>query len=183
MISPYAKKGYIDKQTLSFDAYLKFVEDIFLGGERIDPATDGRPDPRPNVRENQPILGDLASEFDFDQPPRPPMILPVHPHTTLTNTVPFHPVGAKAKPGKNQAVVSWKVLHRSGANGGLPLRGFMLRVFENGKSNRVIRLDTTRKSATVKGLRRGSMYTFKLAGINDKGVGWYSAPSKPVRVL
>ena len=30
VISPYAKKGYIDHQTLSFDAYAKFIEDDFL---------------------------------------------------------------------------------------------------------------------------------------------------------
>jgi phospholipase C len=75
VISPYAKKGYIDHQVLSLDAYLKFIEDRFLGGQRLDPATDGRPDPRPTVRENVSILGDLTNDFDFDQPPRPPMIL------------------------------------------------------------------------------------------------------------
>ena len=32
MISPWARRGYIDHQTLSFDAYLKFIEDRFLGG-------------------------------------------------------------------------------------------------------------------------------------------------------
>ena len=83
LISAYAKRGYVDHQTLSFDAYVKFIEDDFLGGQRIDPKTDGRPDPRPGVRENAPILGDLASEFDFTQAPRPPMPLPVHPKTTL----------------------------------------------------------------------------------------------------
>ena len=31
MISPYAKRGFIDHQTLSFDAYVKFIEDDFLG--------------------------------------------------------------------------------------------------------------------------------------------------------
>lgn len=79
VISPYAKQGYIDHQTLSFDAYLKFIEDDFLGGQRIDPATDGRPDPRPDVRENAPILGDLRADFDFSQQPRPPMSLPLNP--------------------------------------------------------------------------------------------------------
>ena len=54
VISPYAKRGYVDHQTLSFDAYVKFIEDRFLGGQRLDPATDGRPDPRPTVRENLP---------------------------------------------------------------------------------------------------------------------------------
>jgi phospholipase C len=76
VISPYAKKGYVDHQTLSFDAYLKFIEDDFLGGQRLDPKTDGRRDPRPDVRENAPILGNIASEFNFNQAPRAPLILP-----------------------------------------------------------------------------------------------------------
>jgi len=85
VISPYARRGYVDHQTLSFDAYVKFVEDVFLGGQRLDPATDGRPDPRPDVRENAPLLGDLTYDFDFSQKPRRPLLLPVHPHTTLTH--------------------------------------------------------------------------------------------------
>jgi phospholipase C len=83
VISPYAKRGYIDHQTLSFDAYAKFIEDDFLNGQRLDPQTDGRPDPRPTVRENVKILGDLSSDFDFTQTPRAPDLLPVHPKTTL----------------------------------------------------------------------------------------------------
>lgn len=76
VISPYARRGYIDHQTLSHDAYVKFIEDDFLGGQRIDPRSDGRPDRRPNVRENQTILGDLRKDFDFNQTPRSPDILP-----------------------------------------------------------------------------------------------------------
>jgi phospholipase C len=83
VISPYARRGYVDHQTLSFDAYLKFIEDRFLHGQRLDPANDGRPDPRTTVRENSAQLGDLVSDFDFHQPPRPPMLLPVHPKTDL----------------------------------------------------------------------------------------------------
>ena len=79
VISPYAKRGYVDHQTLSFDAYLKFIEDAFLGGQRLDPATDGRPDPRPTVRESSPLLGDLRRDFDFSRPPRRPVILDPHP--------------------------------------------------------------------------------------------------------
>jgi len=75
VISPYAKHGFIDHQILSHDAYLKFIEDVFLNGQRIDPASDERPDSRPNVRENAPILGDLVNDFDFTQSPRPPMLL------------------------------------------------------------------------------------------------------------
>jgi phospholipase C len=76
VISPYARKGYVDHQTLSFDAYLKFIEDDFLGGQRLNPKTDGRPDSRPAVRENAHILGNLARDFDFNQKPRPPFLLP-----------------------------------------------------------------------------------------------------------
>ena len=54
MISPWARAGFIDHQTLSFDAYLKLIEDRFLGGARIDPRTDGWPDSRPTVREDAP---------------------------------------------------------------------------------------------------------------------------------
>ena len=79
VISPYAKAGFIDHQTLSFDAYAKFIEDDFLGGQRLDPKSDGRPDPRPDVRENASQLGDITAAFDFNQAPRPPMLLPVHP--------------------------------------------------------------------------------------------------------
>jgi phospholipase C len=75
LISPYAKQHMIDHQTLSFDAYVKFIEDDFLGGRRLDPTTDGRPDPRPTVRENVPVLGDLAFDFDFNQAPRAPLVL------------------------------------------------------------------------------------------------------------
>jgi phospholipase C len=79
VISPYARRGYIDHQILSFDAYAKFIEDDFMHGERLDPATDGRPDPRPTVREDVPILGNLVKDFDFRQTPRRPMLLPLHP--------------------------------------------------------------------------------------------------------
>jgi phospholipase C len=79
LISPYAKQGYIDHQSLSFDAYAKFIEDVFLDSARLDPKTDGRPDPRPIVRENVKELGDLSEGFDFDQSPRPPVILPTRP--------------------------------------------------------------------------------------------------------
>ena len=79
VISPYAKQGMIDHQTLSFDAYDKLIEDRFLKGQRLDPATDGRPDPRPDVRENASQLGDLWKDFDFAQQPAAPLVLPEHP--------------------------------------------------------------------------------------------------------
>ena len=79
VISPYAKRGYIDHQILSFDAFLKFIEDDFLASERLNPKTDGRPDPRPYVREDIPLLGNLVDDFDFTQKPRPPLLLDPYP--------------------------------------------------------------------------------------------------------
>jgi phospholipase C len=79
MISPWAKRG-VSHQTLSFDAYLKLIEDRFLDGARIDPKVDGWPDARPTVREEVSILGDLAKDFDFSQEPIPPLILRLWPN-------------------------------------------------------------------------------------------------------
>ena len=79
VISPYARQGYIDHQVLSFDAINEFVEDDFLNRARLNPQTDGRRDPRPDVREDNPLLGDLAADFDFTQSPRAPVILLLHP--------------------------------------------------------------------------------------------------------
>jgi phospholipase C len=76
-MSPWVKKGTIDHKVLSHDAYLKFIEDVFLGSQRLDPKTDGRPDSRPDVRENASQLGDLMSDFDFTQQPLLPVVLKV----------------------------------------------------------------------------------------------------------
>ncbi len=88
VISPYARQGYIDHRTLSFDAYVKFIEDDFLNGQRLDPRTDGRPDPRPSVRENAAQLADISADFNFSQAPLAPVILPLHPRTDLIEPPP-----------------------------------------------------------------------------------------------
>jgi len=74
VISPWVRRG-VDHHIYSFDAYLRFVEDLFLGGQRLDPETDGRPDPRPSLREDLQILSDLRHAFDFTQEPVPKTIL------------------------------------------------------------------------------------------------------------
>ncbi len=79
VISPYARPGYVDHQTASLDAFVKFIEDDFLHGARLDPLTDGRPDSRPDVRETMPGVGDMALAFDFDQKPVPPLLLDPRP--------------------------------------------------------------------------------------------------------
>ena len=88
VISPYAKTGVVDHQILSHDAYNKFIEDDFLGGQRLNPATDGRPDPRPTVREANGLIGDLGADFNFNQSPRAPVVLPVHPAPGPPSTPP-----------------------------------------------------------------------------------------------
>jgi phospholipase C len=64
---------------LSHDAYLKFIEDDFLSGARLNPATDGRPDKRIDVREEAPGLGNFSNDFNFSQSPRPPLLLSTDP--------------------------------------------------------------------------------------------------------
>jgi phospholipase C len=89
VISPYAKQGYIDHGVHSFDSYLQFIEDDFLGGARLDPTSDGRPDPRPVVRENYPGYSPLTDDFDFTQAPRSPLVI----GNTNANAItpPIHP--------------------------------------------------------------------------------------------
>jgi phospholipase C len=100
VISPYANRGRIDHQTLSFDSYNRFIEDTFLHGQRLDPANDGRPDSRLTVRENDPQLGDLSKDFNFTQPPSAPILLAtldVPAQATPNTTVSVH--GAYFQPG------------------------------------------------------------------------------------
>ncbi len=74
VISPWVRPG-IDHQTLSFDAYLKLIEDRFLDSRRLDGWNWGWPDARPTTREEANVLGDLRNEFDFTQEPLDPLIL------------------------------------------------------------------------------------------------------------
>ena len=109
MISPYAKRGYIDQQILSFDADLKFIEDDLLGGQRLDPKTDGRPDARPTVREHASVLGDLRNGFDFSQKSRPPLILAPRPSQRGTPMLPRMRVGL-LYPGEMGAAIGAALL-------------------------------------------------------------------------
>jgi phospholipase C len=62
LLGPMVKAGTIDHQLLSSDAYLKFIEDTFIGEARLD-GSDGRPDSRPDVRENYSGLGNLRADL------------------------------------------------------------------------------------------------------------------------
>jgi phospholipase C len=179
VISPYAKRGYVDHQTLSFDAFVKFIEDDFLGGSRLDPTTDGRPDPRPDVRENAAGLGDLVNDFNFGQTPRPPLLLPVHPATTLTKTTPFPPISPVAVPGNGNAAISWTAPQ---SNGGLAITGWRVAVYQGDVNLSVVAINNAALTQTVPGLTNGQTYSFAIAGVNARGTGIFSSRTSPITV-
>ena len=84
VISPYARRGYVDHQILSFDAYNKFIEDDFLHGQRLDPRYRRTPRPaaqrareRPGARKPPDRLQLRATTPSPDFAPGPP---PDHAH-------------------------------------------------------------------------------------------------------
>ena len=81
LISPYAKPATIDHQILTTDSFLTFIEDVFAGGESI--CQTGRPDPRPDCRDQSQQLGNLMNDFNFNQKPVSPLFLSTHPMSTL----------------------------------------------------------------------------------------------------
>jgi phospholipase C/outer membrane protein assembly factor BamB len=127
VISPYARSGAVVHRALSFDSYLKFVEDDFLGGARLDPVTDGRPDSRPDVRETAPALGDLSAAFNFNQSPLPPYVMNSGPPwgaTPVTSRLPTGTSGtaplsvsfdaSSSAPG-DAALASWRMSFGDGS--------------------------------------------------------------------
>ena len=177
VISAYAKRGYVDHQTLSFDAYAKFIEDDFLNGQRLDPRTDGRPDPRPVVREDDPALGDLTSDFDFNRGPRPPALLPVHPKTTLIARPPFQPTGVSAHKANGRVTVTWQTPQ---SDGGIPITGYEVIPYIGDQAQPVRRFEPLIRKGIMNGLTSHTQYTFKVAAINALGVGVLSSASGTV---
>jgi len=177
-ISPYARRGYIDHQTLSFDAYTKFIEDDFLNGERLDPAIDGRPDPRPDVREDQAILGDLTADFDFSQAPRPPLLLPYDPQTTPTHSVPFSPFSVTATAGTGRVDVRWLA---PSTDGGAPIEHYVVSVRANGVDQSPCVFGANSTEHVITGLKHGT-YTFTVRARNAVGLGYPSLRTRPVVV-
>jgi phospholipase C len=78
VISPWVSRGYIDSDNqFSHDAYLKFIEDVFLGGDRISPSAKPKicspvdaKDIRSEAHENLSAAGNLLNDFNFGQMPR-----------------------------------------------------------------------------------------------------------------
>ena len=120
MISAYAKPGYIDHAVLSLDNYAVLIEDLFMGGARLDPTELGEPDNRPDIRDeltsvtfpdgtNAPI-GNLIDEFDFTQPPLPPLILSTETPTGLTVDCGSHTKGVPQDCTSDNVKLSWLTL-------------------------------------------------------------------------
>ena len=180
LISAYAKRGVIDHQVLSFDAYNKFIEDVFLGAQRRDPATDGRADPRPDVRELRPELGDLSAEFDFTQAPRPPVLLSVHPTTTLVaQAPPLPPFNVTASPGVGQADVRW---HPPPSDGGSPVTSYRVTPYLAGVAQPARVYASTGTHQVVGSLGNGKSYTFKVTAVTALGTSPLSLPSAAIVV-
>jgi hypothetical protein len=76
---PVREEGCHRPTGAQLDAYAKFIEDDFLHAQRLDPSTDGRPDPRPTVR-------------NFKQKARNPLVLQPAPSHQRRAVLP-HPVG------------------------------------------------------------------------------------------
>jgi phospholipase C len=172
VISPYARRGYVDHQTLSFDAYNKFIEDVFLNGQRLDPKTDGRPDPRPTVREDASILGDLRNDFDFNQKPLEPMLLSVDPSTTLSKTVPYSPTFGNPRPGNREISILWS---KPLSNGGYPITSYVVTPRRNGVAlpARTVRAVPQKHlyGITLRGLQNGDRVGFEVFAVNRLGAG------------
>ncbi len=163
---------------MSFDAYDKFIEDDFLGGQRLDPKTDGRPDPRPDVRENASILGDLVNDFNFTQTPLPPVVLAVHPNTTLTARPPFQPQNVTAhKKRAGRVKVTWRL---PSSNGGSPILHYQVIPSLDGIAQPAHTFGPNARSGLITGLTVGAQYTFVVAAINNQGLGVLSIPTTAI---
>jgi hypothetical protein len=180
VISPYAKRGYVDHQTLSFDAYAKFIEDDFLNSQRLNPRTDGRPDPRPDVRENKGVLGNLAFDFNFNQLPRPPVLLRVHPRTTLIDRPPFQPlyVSAHKNARTGRITISWQAPI---SNGGSPITAYDVIPRRAGAPQPPQAFGSRAAHGVITRLTHGDVYTFTVSAVNELGVGVPSTPTAAVR--
>src|SRR5262249_49780079 len=73
VISPWARAGAIDHTQLSFDSYLRLIEDRFTNGQRLNPKTEGRRARRPTGREK--AATPINAPFVSPQQPLPPLTL------------------------------------------------------------------------------------------------------------
>jgi phospholipase C len=74
VISPFAKRNYVDHAVTDTSSILRFIEDNWLGGMRIDDVT--RPAPMAGQKSFDKIAGSIQGMFDFDVHPNlSPLVL------------------------------------------------------------------------------------------------------------
>ena len=121
VISPYAKRGYIDHQMLSHDAYLKFIEDDFLGGAATRSA------------HRRPAGSAARRAGEREDPRRPPEGLRLRPEAAQPLLLPLRPAftckypAAMAAPVTKDQEVELDVESLAfGGNGVARLDGFVV---------------------------------------------------------
>ena len=165
----------------SSDAELRRVREVHRG--RL-PRAAGASTPRPTADPTRDPMcartrGSSATstaDFDFTQAPRPPMLLPVHPVTTLTPTVPFSPFTPSAvagqRPGDADAGRSRP------ATAARTSRGYVVTPFVNGVAQTPRSFHTTATTQIVTGLMNGDDATrSRSRARNAVGVGYPSLPT------
>ncbi|WP_217168904.1 glycoside hydrolase domain-containing protein [Streptomyces sp. AC512_CC834] len=93
-------------------------------------------------------------------------------------SAPEAPEAVSASPGKGRASVRWKA---PAFDGGVPVTGYLIRPYRNGKPLAPVRVGEGATKAEVKGLTAGETYTFTVTAENMAGRGPESAKSDPVR--
>ena len=89
------------------------------------------------------------------------------------------PGSVTATAGTNQATVSWAA---STASSGAPVIGYLVTATYSGTSAGQVAVAGSRTSAVVSGLISGRNYIFRVAAINNFGVGEASAGTTPMQV-
>lgn len=96
-------------------------------------------------------------------------------------TVPNAPTGLTVSPGINQVTLSWTA---PTSNGGLAITDYVIQKKLDGQDNSSFTnaADTVKATvgAVITGLNNGSRYIFRVAAINARGTGEYSANSAVV---
>ena len=117
---PVCPRGYVDHQTLSFDAYAKFIEDDFLRRRGSTRPTTGGPTRGPTCASTVSQLGNLVSDFDFARSRASPF------YSRSTPTV-SHSLGRVAAPvSKDQELELTIDSLAYGGNGVARLNGFVV---------------------------------------------------------
>lgn len=100
-----------------------------------------------------PVVQQPISESPVVQPPTPAV------------TAPIAPVLTSADGQKTAARINWQI----SPNGGAPLTGHIVRVWERGQLARAVNASATATSIRITGLKVGVSYTFTVLAVNSVG--------------